>query len=130
MRYYLLIFLLSTNSFAVDLSRVIDEKLNSIAKVKTFKEQKKNLLLLQDEIKKIKKVTKLSDSDFYLATDFNKVADSISMMTSNSSENCFNTQIEVMSNYGVRSVDMSEKELPVGAKKALEFFKILCSKKK
>ena len=130
MRYYLLIFLFSTNSFAIDLSRVVDEKVSLIAKVKTFKEKRRNLLLLQDEIKKIKKASKLSDRDFYIATDFNKVTDSILMMKSNSSENCFNTQIEVMSNYGVQSVDMSEKELPIGAKKALGVLKILCSKKK
>ena len=130
MRYYILVFLFSTSSYAVDLSKVIDEKVLSIAKVKTFKEQKENLLLLQDEIKKLKKASKLSDRDFYIATDFNKVVDSISMMTSNSRESCFNTQIEVMSSYGVRSVDMSEKELPSGAKKALLALKILCSMKK
>ncbi|PIK15324.1 hypothetical protein [Halobacteriovorax sp. JY17] len=130
MRYYLLIFLLSLNAFSQDYGHILDGKIKVIAQNKTFKEQKESVQLLQSEITKIKTHSKLSDRDFYILTDFSKTLDSISLIKDRSADSCFNTKVEIMSNFGNRSTSMSEKDLPDGVKKGLLLLKLLCSKKK
>ncbi|GEM_PF-3979444 len=128
MRYYLLVFLFSFSTHAFEVGKVIDTNIKAIYKLKDFKKQKSRIDELHSEITKVKKNSKLSDKDFYIATDFLKTLDAISLMSSASTENCFDTRVSLLSEFGVRSVDMSEKNLPEGAKKGVVLLKLICKK--
>lgn len=128
MRYYLLVFLLTFSAQAIEVDKVIDTNIKSIYQLKKFKEQKEAIEVLHSEITNLKKNSKLSDKDFYIATDFLKVLDAIIVMDSISVDKCFDTRVGVLTEFGIRSVDMSQKNLPDGAKKGMVLLKLICRK--
>lgn len=128
MWYYILAFLITFSAHAYDVGKVIDTNIKTISLLKEFKDQKERVSILHSEISKVKKNSELSDKDFYIATDFLKSLDAIVQMENSSVENCFNTRVGLLADFGVRSVDMSEKNLPEGAKKGIVLLKLICRK--
>ncbi|CBW26164.1 putative exported protein [Halobacteriovorax marinus SJ] len=128
MRNYLLVFffLISIPSQAIEVKDLIDSKIKMIYKLKSKSEKIKNIETLHEEVKKLKENSKLSDADFYIATDFLNALSPILTSKDYKKENCFNSKVELMSNFGIKEIEQLEKELPFGAKKGFILLSVLC----
>lgn len=104
-------------------------KIEEIHKQKNFKDKIDGVDLLLSEVKKLKKSKKFDDRSYYTISDFIKSLEFITSLKAPTVDNCFNTKVEILSAFGVRSADLSVKDLPDGAKKGIVLLNFICKKK-